>query len=949
MPNQRWLAALTFALAAALVAPPAARAQKPDGRSVVIDLKPTRATDARRLRLDVLADGIVHVVASPGPAFSTRPSLIVPPAEWPEVQWTHRIVGDDVVVSTPALTVRVNRSSGRIAFLDASGRRLLAEPPVGARTLVPATVMGEATYRARQLFDSPPDEAFYGLGQHQNGWMNYKGRAVDLWQYNSVVSIPFVVSSRGYGILWDNTSHSRFGDPREYQPLSSLQLTDADGRAGGLTAEYFSDASFGKLLTTRTEGTIEHEYTDRPGTYPDGFDRNAGSIRWRGAIRATRTGTHRLRLYSSEYAKLWVGGRLVVDSWRQNWHPWTDVVEVPMVAGRSYPIRLEWKPNGGFIGLRALTPEPAETAGRLALSSDVADQIDYYFIRGKDLDGVVAGYRRLTGQAPMMPKWALGLWQSRERYQTQDQLLSVVREFRRRQIPFDDIVQDWFYWPEDQWGSHDFEAARYPDPRQMVETLHRELHAHVMISVWAKFYTGTDNYRALADSGWVYTHKVEQGQKDWVGKGYVSTFYDAFNPAARRLYFEQMRRKLVVKGFDAWWMDSTEPDMGDVPSPEERLARMAPLALGTAARYENAFPLVHAGGVYDGLRASVPDRRVFILTRSAYAGQQRYATAVWSGDVASRWEALAAQIPAGLNFSIAGLPWWTTDIGGFAPERRYEKPDSANLEEWRELNTRWFQFGTFSPLLRVHGQFPYREMFNVAPEGHPAYQAMLGYDRLRYRLMPYTYSVAGMVSQGGYTLMRPLVMDFTADARARGVADEFMFGPALLVAPVTAYHARSRPVYLPAGTGWYDLKTGRHFAGGQTVVADAPYSDIPLFVRAGAIVPLGPAIQYTDEKPADPIRLWIYTGKSGAFTLYEDDGVSYGYERGEASRIPLTWNEAAGTLTIGARQGSFPGMLHERTFELVWVGKGAPVAFDADGAPKRVVRYGGSQLVVRRD
>lgn len=947
MRSQRRLPALLSALL--LTVPCALAGQAAAGAGpIVIELKKARPTDPARLRLEVLADGIVRVTAAPGDAFPTRASLIVPARAWPAVAWTRREVGDDVVVSTKAVTVRVNRKTGRVAFEDGRGRVLLREPAAGAKTLASGAATDGPAWRVQQVFDSPADEAFYGLGQHQNGWMNLKGRAVDLWQYNSVVSVPFLLSTRGYGILWDNTSHTRFGDPREYQPLSAFELQDAKGQAGGLTAEYFADDHFGKPLVTRTESTIEHEYTDRPGTYPDGFDRNKGSIRWTGAIQATQTGKYRLNLYSSEYVKLWVGGKLVVDTWRQNWHPWHDVVDVPMVAGRTYPIKLEWVPNGGFIGLRGLSPEPAPTAGRLALTSDVADAIDYYVIAGANPDSVIAGYRRLTGEAPMMPKWALGLWQSRERYKTQDEVLSTVREFRKRQIPFDNIVQDWFYWPEDAWGSHDFDLARYPNAQAMVDTLHRDLNAHIMISVWAKFYASTANYKALADSGWVYPHKIQQQQKDWVGPGYISTFYDAFNPKARRLYFQQIRDKLVSKGFDAWWMDSTEPDMGDVPSPEERLARMSPIALGASARYENAFPLVHASGMYEGLRATNPDRRVFILTRSAYAGQQRYATAVWSGDVASRWEALRAQIPAGLNFSMAGLPWWTTDIGGFAPEQRYVQPDSANLEEWRELMTRWFQFGTFNPLLRVHGQFPLREMFNVAPAGHPAYEAMLAYDRLRYRLMPYTYSLAGRVTHEGYTLMRGLVMDFPGDVAARDIPDEFMFGPALLVAPVTAYKARARSVYLPAGTGWYDVRTGRHLVGSRTIQAEAPYSDIPLYVREGSIVPFGPAIQYVDEKPADPIRLYVYTGRNGSFTLYEDDGVSYAYEKGAFSRIPLRWDEASRTLTVGARQGEYPGMLKERTFEVVFVTPGKPVPLNLDGKPDRVVRYSGGEVSARQ-
>jgi alpha-D-xyloside xylohydrolase len=355
---------------------------------------------------------------------------------------------------------------------------------------------------------------------------------------------------------------------------------------------------------------------------------------------------------------------------------------------------------------------------------------------------------------------------------------------------------------------------------------------------------------------------------------------------------------------------------------------------------------MNAKGVYEGQRKSSPNQRVFILTRSAFSGQQRYAAATWSGDVAARWYDLKAQIPAGLNFCLSGVPFWTTDVGGFAVESCYEHATGPDLDEWRELVTRWFQFSTFCPLLRVHGQYPYREMFHVAPDDHPAYKAMVAYDKLRYRLMPYIYSLAGMVTHNDYTIMRALVMDFGRDEKVLNVSDQYMFGPALLVNPVREYKARTRQVYLPAGTGWYDLKSGRYFKGGRSIQADAPYTDIPIFVREGSIIPIGLAIQYTSEKPADPIRLFVYTGKDGAFTLYEDEDVNYNYEKGAYSMIPLEYNEKSRSLTIGSRQGEFPGMLKERSFEIVWINKENPAGIDLDGRPAQVVRYDGNELVV---
>jgi alpha-D-xyloside xylohydrolase len=726
---------------------------------------------------------------------------------------------------------------------------------------------------------------------------------------------------------------------------------------------------------SRCETTIEHEFMDSPNTYPEGFNPNSGSVRWSGEILAEKSGVYKFRLYCSSYTKMWLNGKLVVDSWHQNWLPWTHIIRLPMKAAKRYPIKIEWVPNGGYIGLKYLCPENKENKNTLSLYSEVADQIDYYFIYGDNLDQVIQGYRKITGKAPMMPKWAMGLWQCRERYKTQEELLSVVKEFRKRQIPLDNIVQDWFYWQEDKWGDHEFDATRFPDPEGMVKVLHNNLHTHIMISVWPKFYVGTKHYEQFKEKGWLYMRNVQKNQRDWVGPGYVSTFYDPYSEGARDLFWKQIEEKLFRKGFDAWWLDATEPDIQSNLSDTERILRMGPTAMGSASRYLNTYSLMNAKGIYEGQRQSKPDQRVFILTRSAYAGQQRYSAATWSGDVATRWYDLKAQISAGLNFCLSGIPYWTTDIGGFAVEPRFERNvKEADLEEWRELNTRWFQFGTFCPLFRVHGQFPYREMFNIAPDqgealdqikpsfgqpegldmikprfaGHPAYQTMLAYDKLRYRLMPYIYSLTGMVTHNDYTIMRALVMDFGRDRKVFNIGDQFMFGPALLINPVTEYKARIRKVYLPKGSGWYDLKSGKYFKGGRTIEADAPYTDIPIFVKEGSIIPFGPDIQYTDEKPPDPIRLYVYTGTDDSFTLYEDENINYNYEQGAYSVIAIKYNQDTETLTIGARQGEFPGMLKKRTFEIVWVNKKNPVGLDLDGAADICVQYDGSELVVKK-
>jgi alpha-D-xyloside xylohydrolase len=599
-------------------------------------------------------------------------------------------------------------------------------------------------------------------------------------------------------------------------------------------------------------------------------------------------------------------------------------------------MRLLWK-----------TPSKNKTT---SLWSEVGEGVDYYFVYGPDMDRVVAGYRQITGQAPMMPRWAFGLWQCRERYKTQQESLDVLAGFRSRGIPMDNIVQDWFYWKADQWGSHEFDTNRFPDPAGWIRAIHEKYHAQLMISVWPKFSPATENFQALRARGFLYEPNLGEDIIDWVG--HPDTFYDAFNPEARKLFWMQVDRELFRKKVDAWWMDASEPDMTATPTLAGVRSHMHPTAMGTGARMLNAYPLVNAKGIYEGQRAAAPDQRVFILTRSGFAGQQRYAAAVWSGDISSTWTAMRAQITAGLGFSVSGMPYWTMDCGGFSVPGRFASDNATPeaIDEWRELNARWFEFTTFVPLLRVHGQQPYREMWQFGGEQSDAYRAQLKFDQLRYRMLPYIYSLAGEVTQDGGTMMRPLVMDFPNDTTAGEIVDEYMFGPAFLVAPVTTYQTRSRSVYLPPTSGdWYDFWMGVNTSGGQTINAPAPYDSMPLFIRAGSIIPFGPELQYTGEKPADPITLYVYAGADGAFTLYEDDGLTYGYEKGAFAHIPIGWNDAAKTLTIGKRVGKFPGMLAKRTFNVVLVAKDKPVGFSFTPKADRSVKYSGNPVQIKFD
>ncbi|HBF35615.1 TPA: alpha-xylosidase, partial [Candidatus Sumerlaeota bacterium] len=668
---------------------------------------------------------------------------------------------------------------------------------------------------------------------------------------------------------------------------------------------------------------------------------------WEGEVEARETGEYQFKTFSNNGIKLWVDGQLVTSRWRQGWLPEVSLAKVKLETGHRYKLKLEWAKQQGMetMNLRWKTPSKENAT---ALWSEVGEGVDYYFIYGPEMDKVVAGYRQVTGKAPMMPLWAYGLWQSRQRYKTSQESLDVVEGFRSRKIPFDNIVQDWQYWKEDAWGSHEFDPARFPDPVKWIKDIHDKYHARLMISVWPKFYAGTKNFEEMRSHGFLYEPNLGEEVTDWLG--HPTTFYDAYNPGARKLFWSLMNRELFSKGVDAWWMDASEPDLMPTPILKDQRTHVHPTALGSGARMLNAFPLVNSQAIYEGQRKTAPDQRPFILTRSGFSGMQRYGSAVWSGDITSTWETMRVQVSAGLGFCLSGMPYWTMDIGGFSVPARFAsgKPKAADVEEWRELNTRWFQFGAFVPLLRVHGESPNREMWEFGGETSPAYQAHLKADRLRYRLLPYIYSLAGGVTQESGTIMRPLVMDFPGDPKAPTVDDQYMFGPGFLVSPVTAYQVRNRPVYLPeTAGGWYDFWTGANLAGGQTVDAPAPYDAIPLHIRAGSIIPTGPEVQYTGEKPADPITLHVYTGTDGSFTFYEDDGLTNRYEKGALSRILIRWSEATKTLTIGKREGSFKGMLKTRTFNIVLISKDKSVGFSFDPKPERTLQYDGKETVLR--
>jgi alpha-D-xyloside xylohydrolase len=745
--------------------------QQPDG--VVLTLQ------SGALKIQVCTDSIVRILYSASATFSEPPDYVVIKKNWPGAKFDFQTTDDEITLTTAALKIVVARIDSSITFRSADGSQLLQE---GSRKLTPVEVNGENTHRAESFFSIyGSHEGLYGLGQHQAGVWNYRGESVDISQDNSNISIPFLVSSKGYGVYWNNDSRSRF--------------------------------------------------------------------------------------------------------------------------------------NNRF-------------ANYLYVSSEVADVIDYYFFYGPDLDKVVADYRELTGQAPMFGRWAYGFWQCKNRYKSQEEILGVAKKYRDLHLPVDNIVQDWFWW--NRKGEFVFNK-NYPDPKGMVDELHRE-NVHLMISIWPFFEPGSTNYDYMDQHGW-FVDKFKFAKPPYHTN--AMAVYDATNPEARKYYWDQIDKALFSIGIDAWWMDTTEPE---TEGQEENILLNHKLYVGSGNRYLNIYPLMDTGAVYQGQRSASDKKRVYILSRSAFSGEQRNSVTAWSGDVVSDFVTFRRQIPAGLNFALSGIPYWTTDIGGFV----FGSPADP---KFRELFVRWFQFGTFSPVMRVHGTRnpDENELWSYGPD---AQKILVSFDKLRYRLLPYIYSLAWKTTSESYTPMRPLVMDFRTDERAENIGDQFMFGPAFLVNPVTEPAASMRQLYLP-NAKWYDFWAGTSSQGGKMIEAAAPLERIPLYIRAGSILPLGPEMEWSTEKPADPIELRIYRGADGDFTLYEDENDNYNYEKGVYATIPLHWDDSNGTLTIGDRKGEFPGMLQKRTFRVVTVRENHGVGVGPSDEPDKIVQYSGTKLEVK--
>jgi alpha-D-xyloside xylohydrolase len=812
----------------------------------------TIITSQGLIRIGVCTDRIIHVVVTPERSFPKQVLTTVPKV-WTPVPYSLKTDGEQLLLSTDALTVGISRNTGAVTFLSQDGKPLLQE---AARVFTPEVELGTKTWQVEQTFLSPKDEALYGLGQHQEGWFNLRGIPFRLQQANTNISIPVVLSTEGYGLIWNNASVTDF-NPAD-QPINVDQKTGAGSFHTTVAGDY------GFLL---------------------GSDK-----------------TKQLRLE--------IDGKPVIDLVNM-WVPDTAGGHVYLEPGNHIVLA-----QGGAEGVTLSMRSPADVT---SFRSRAGLSVDYYFLYGPNLNTVVSEYRDATGEAPLFPKWAYGFWQCRERYSSEQQILETAAEFRKRHIPVDTFVQDWLYWDKYGWNAMKFDETHYPDPAGMMDALHKE-NIHLVISVWPKFGTQTDVYKQLESASALIPGETPTHER-WL---------DAFNPKGQSLFWQDIDKGLFRYGLDGWWLDASEPEFDPL--------RGQMTHLGPGDFIKNAYPLYETTAVYQGQRATTNDKRVVILTRSAFIGQQRNSAASWSGDISGNWATLRRQIPAGLNFSMSGLPYWTTDVGGF-----FRPDDQYTSDAYHELLIRWFEYGTFCPLFRIHGYKSETEMWKFGPQVE---RVLHRYDDLRYRLMPYIYSAAWDITSQGGTMMRALPLEYPNDVKVRNISDQFLFGPSLLINPITEAGATTRAVYLPAGSAWFDFWTGKKSEGGQTIQAEAPIDRMPIFAKAGSIVVLGPIVDSTRDKE-DPTDIRIYPGQDGHFLLYDDEGDSYRYEKGSYATLSLDWNDRMHSLSLGKRQGQFPGMLKARKMRVFMVREGNGVGISSQSKPDAIVQYDGSAQVIK--
>ena len=790
------------------------------------------------LRLSVQAANAIRVRCGPK-TLSEEPELIfTSPA--PGAVVTGGSNARSSWLQTSQIKAEVDKRSGDIRFLDAHGKLLTQELP-GSRQLAQVEGAAGGLKGAEVKFALQPSEHLYGSGQFQDGYLDIARLPRKLVQLNTQISIPMFLSSKGYGILWHNYGMTELNPPDNH-----LVLTEA-GAGDGASVDVTTSSGTQRQMRRAKQFAGELQI---PADGEYGIVLDSG------------------RVMTDRY-HLQIDGKVIFDLDNQ-WLPGSTSGIVQLTAG----------PHHVIVQANA-DDHPALNWGlakdETALRSPVAREVDYTVFAG-DADQVIGTYRRLSGEAPLFPEWALGFIQCRERYHSSDEIIDTIQQFRKDDIPLDLIVQDWQYWGKYGWNAMRFDEAHYPDPAALVKHVH-DLNAKLMVSVWSRFDPASDVGKIFKDRNYFIPD---------------TTWVDFFNPGAASLYWKNFSQRMLSLGIDAWWLDATEPENDDLHN--------RTIYLGSGDEYRLAYPLFVTKTVYEGSRKDAPEKRVMILSRSAYLGEQRNSVATWSGDIGNSWDTLRRQVTAGLDYAASGMPYWTTDTGGFFRPGRTQYTDPA----YRERFIRWLEFSTFSPLMRVHGYQTNTEPWNYGPEMVDEERKLIDF---RYQLLPYIYSQAANITFSGSTLMRPLVMDFASDPRALDQKYEYMFGPAFLVAPVLDAGVTEAHVYAPRSKGgWYEWWTGKPIESGTETTVDAPLGKIPLLVRAGSIVPLGPVEQYVGEKKGAPLELRIYPGANGRFTLYADDGVSYRYEKGQRAMTVVAWNDATGTLSLGRRQGMYAGM-----------------------------------------
>ena len=758
----------------------------------------------------------------------------------------------------------VTAGDGKVEVMDKEGRTIFSAL---SHELENASVQGEPTRKAKLEINSPEDEFLYGLGQFQDGYLNVRGLTRRLTQVNTQISVPFLLSSKGYGILWNNYGLTDF-NPADHK----VKMDRAEAKGEEIT-----------LNVTSTEGNRRE--TRRTNDF-------------KATIDIAEDGQYAILLdVGQKMARrhdMSIDGKNVINLINA-WLPPTTSIIVDLKAGKhEFTAELE-RGDNPTICYRKVDD-------RTVFSSPVAECVDYTIFTG-DADDIIASYRKVTGEVPLMPSWAFGYIHCRERFHSQEELLSTARRFREEQIPIDLIVQDWQYWGRYGWNAMRFDEEHYPDPAKMVSDLH-DMDMKLMISVWSKMDPNSE------------VGKIAQERGHFIPN---TTWIDFFDEDASSFYWSNFRDRLLKPyGIDAWWQDATEPENDDLEG-RKILKNTVPGEV-----YRNVYPVMVSKTIFEGLAKDDPERRPMIFTRSGFSGVQRYGAVLWSGDVGNDWKTLRYQISSGLGFVATGLPWWTYDAGGF-----FRPYDQYSNEDYIERMIRWIQVGTFLPMMRVHGYMSNTEPWQYGPEAQRIITEQI---RLRYRLLPYIYSEASRVTTEGYTLMRPLIFDFPDDKDALKQDNEYMFGQSLLVCPVTEKGVSQWRVYLPENErGWYDFRTGKKYGNGWSEVP-VTIEDIPVFAKAGSILPLGPVKQHAAEKSDEPLTINVYPGADACFNLFEDDGLSVD---GSSSTIPFTWDDSSRTLTIGKRQGSFEGMEETRTFNIAVAGT------------EKSIRYDGRKVIVR--